>query len=354
MNVAQAKQLDLPAILARLGYQEQPVTRQGIWFFSPFREEDTPSFKAWQLPSGLWCWKDFGSGEGGNVIAFANRMIGKETGDRAISEALKWLDGVNGGRVAEPPVQRTTAPKSGRIEAIQRDRFTLIDNKPLRSPQLVSYLAGRSIPAELAKLHCGQAQYLDNQSKKKFYGISFPNIEGGLEIRAATAYKHHVNTGEKGISIIPGQDKEAPAIHVFEGFTDFLSWLVLIGQAKPEQPAIVLNSLSFAAPAAQHIISKYANDDLRKTVITYFDHDDAGQKAFDRMADILLPAGYTLGDRSYIYEGFHDLNEYLTETPVSKRISFTAAPAKFFDTSATAEARRAADRLRENLRKPTL
>lgn len=354
MNVAQAKQLDLPSLLSQLGYQEQPVTRQGVWYLSPFREEDTPSFKVWQLPSGLWCWKDFGSGEGGNVIAFANRMIGKETSDTAISDALKWLDGINGVGVAQTPVKRTTAPKSGRIDPIKSDRFTLIDNKRLRSPQLLGYLGQRGIPQLLAQTHCGQAQYLDNQAKKKFFGISFPNIEGGLEIRAATDYKHHVNTGTKAISFIAGQDKDAPAVHVFEGFTDFLSWLVLIGQEKPEQSAIVLNSTSFAAQAAEYIQTNPRLAGKVKTVATYFDHDEPAQNAFDRMADILTPAGYSLGDCSYIYDGFHDLNEYLTQTPASQRVSFTAAPAKFFDTSATAEARRAADRLRENLKNPKL
>lgn len=352
MNVAQAKQLDLTALLSRLGYQEQPVTRQGVWYFSPFREEDTPSFKVWQLPSGLWCWKDFGSGEGGNIIAFANRMIGKETDDRAISEALKWLDGINGVGVAQAPKQRTQAPKSSRIDAIKPERFTLIDNKRLRSPQLLGYLAQRGIPQLLAQAHCGQAQYLDSLAKKKFFGISFPNIEGGLEIRAATDYKHHVNTGTKAISFIPGQDKDAPAVHVFEGFTDFLSWLVLIGQEKPDQSAIVLNSTAFAGQAAEYIKSNPRLSGKVKTVVTYFDHDESAQKAFDRMADILISSGYSLGDCSYIYDGFHDLNEYLTQTPASQRIALKAAPAKFFDTSATVEARRAADRLRETLRNP--
>lgn len=216
----------------------------------------------------------------------------------------------------------------------------------------MGYLGKRGIPQLLAQTHCGQAQYLDNQTKKKFFGISFPNIEGGLEIRAATEYKHHVNTGTKAISFIAGQDKDAPAVHVFEGFTDFLTWLVLIGQEKPDQSAIVLNSTSFAAQAAEYILTNPRLAGKVKTVATSFDHDDAGQKTFDRMADILTPAGYTLGDCSYIYDGFHDLNKYLTETPASQRVCFTAAPAKFFDTSTTAEARRAADRLRENLYKP--
>ncbi|MCE6993186.1 toprim domain-containing protein [Dyadobacter sp. CY323] len=345
MNVAQAKQIDLPSLLAQLGCQQQPVTRQGLWYLSPLRDEDTPSFKVWQLPSGLWCWKDFGSGEGGNVIAFANCMIGKETSDKAISDALKWLDRLNGVRVAQAPVKAITAPKSGQIKAIQSDRFTLIDNKRLTNPQLLGYLDERGIPAKLAQGFCGQANYLDNQSKKKFYGVSFPNIDGGLEIRAATAYKHHVNTGAKNISFIPGQKKEAQSLHLFEGFIDFLSYLVLTGQEKPQNPVIVLNSTAFAAQAANYIISNPALAETVKSVITYFDNDDAGQKAFDRMAELFEPTGHQLGDCSYIYQdqNCHDLNDYLKNVPTENRTAFIKSPVKFFDSSATAAHRRTQD-----------
>lgn len=333
MNVAQAKQIDLPDLLARLGCQQQPVTRQGIWYLSPLRDEKTPSFKVWQLAGGMWWWKDFGDGgESGNVIAFANCMIGKKTNDKAISEALKWLDDVFGGRVAATPVQRATHPKSGQIEAIKLDRFTLIDEKPLRSPQLVNYLEGRGIPRRLSQTYCGQANYYDNVAKKKFFGISFPNIDGGLEIRAATAYKHHVNTGAKNISFIPGQKKGTSLLFVFEGFIDFLSHLVLTGQEKPENHVIVLNSTSFVTQAANYIISNSVITETIKSVITFFDNDDAGQKGFDRMYDLL---GDRVGDCSYIYKDHNlaDLNDYLTKVPASERKYFKAEPVKFFDAS---------------------
>lgn len=343
MNAADARKIDLPALLARLGYQEQPVTRQGFWYLSPFREEKTPSFKVWQL-NGLWYWKDFGDDRSGNVIGFANCMIGKQTDDRAISEALKWLDGVNGGRVAATPVERATAPKSGQMEGIKPDRFTLIDNKRLVSPQLVNYLEERGIPRRFAQAHCGQANYYDNEAKRKFFGISFPNIGDGLEIRAATSYKHHVNTGTKTFSLKPGHNKASQSLYVFEGFIDFLSYLVLTGQEKPHSTCLVLNSTSFATAAAEYVVSNPALKETIKSVIAFMDNNDAGQKAFDRMAAVLDPAGYQLGDCRYLYadHGLEDLNDYLTKVPAADRPNFTSAhaPAKFYDTSATAEHRR--------------
>lgn len=332
MNAAQAKQIDLPALLAGLGHQQQPVTREGFWYFSPFREEDTPSFKVWQLPSG-WCWKDFGSGEGGNVIGFANLMIGKQTSDTAISDALAWLRGQSGVMVAQALKQPSTASKSGRVVHEKPERFSLVDNKRLASPQLISYLAGRGIPGRIAQAYCGQANYLDNQSKRKFFGISFPNIDGGLEIRAATEYKHHVNTGLKNISFIPGHDKQAKAICVFEGFIDFLSYLALTRQDKPANSAIVLNSTSFAGQAAEYIRkSPIIQENDIKTLIMFLDNNAAGEKAFNRMAEILDPEGYRLGDCRYLYQdhNLEDLNDYLTKIP-GANIQLEKVAPKFFD-----------------------
>lgn len=348
MNIDQAKQIDFPSLLARVGARENiQANRQGQWFFSPFREEDTASFKIWQQDSGLWCWKDFGSGEGGNVIAFANRMIGRKTNDRAISDALKWLESINGGRVANDTKQRTQTPATPRISTIEEDRFTLIDNKKLHNPQLCNYMNGRGIPAHYAQLHCGQANYFDNVTKKKFYGISFPNIDSGLEIRAATEYKHYVNTGPKNFSFVPGQDKAAHNIAVFEGFIDFLSYLVLTRQDKPRCPTIVLNSVSFTRNATDYIV-KHSQG---RHVQTYFDHDVAGQKAYDTFYEILEPQGFNVTDERYLYEGHHDVNAFLKDTSSVEHARFinTPAPTRSYDTSASAEARRNHDaRLSKN------
>ena len=45
MNIQQAKSLALPDFLARLGHKPTHTRGQALWYRSPFRAENTPSFK---------------------------------------------------------------------------------------------------------------------------------------------------------------------------------------------------------------------------------------------------------------------------------------------------------------------
>jgi hypothetical protein len=53
---------------------------------SPFREDKNPSFSVWQDGRGNWRWKDFGTGEGGDIIDFAFKAKGCTATD-----AIKYL-----------------------------------------------------------------------------------------------------------------------------------------------------------------------------------------------------------------------------------------------------------------------
>ena len=77
MNANEAKKLHLPAIIeAAGGKRDELKSRDGDeWYFSPFRDEQTASLKAAELRPGYWVWHDFGTGKGGNVIAFANVLL---------------------------------------------------------------------------------------------------------------------------------------------------------------------------------------------------------------------------------------------------------------------------------------
>src|SRR5699024_4133674 len=67
MNAKQAKQISLISILAQLKATKYKETRRDIWYYSPFRNEKTASFKVNRLKNIFY---DFGEGIGGNVIDF--------------------------------------------------------------------------------------------------------------------------------------------------------------------------------------------------------------------------------------------------------------------------------------------
>ena len=65
------KTIPLAAFLSRLGHE--PAARKGtrLWYKSPLRQEQTPSFK---VETTLNCWYDFGIGKGGNIIDLATEL----------------------------------------------------------------------------------------------------------------------------------------------------------------------------------------------------------------------------------------------------------------------------------------
>ena len=74
MNTQQARFIDMPDLLSRMGYQPYGPPKKGgreLWYLSPLpgRHETVPSFHITYL-NGKWVWKDFGADLGGNVIDF--------------------------------------------------------------------------------------------------------------------------------------------------------------------------------------------------------------------------------------------------------------------------------------------
>ena len=85
MNAKAAKHIPLLEILHRLGLEPVKEIRGEMWYASPLREENEPSFKI-NLEKNVWF--DFGHGEGGNALDFI--MTYYEVDD--VSKALKQLE----------------------------------------------------------------------------------------------------------------------------------------------------------------------------------------------------------------------------------------------------------------------
>ena len=88
MNSYQAKQLNLPDLMGRLGYEPTSIKKEGkeYWYLSPFRKEKDASFHTSFL-GGKWIWNDFGD-RGGTVIDFVMRHENYHN----VSDALLFLD----------------------------------------------------------------------------------------------------------------------------------------------------------------------------------------------------------------------------------------------------------------------
>ena len=125
------------------------------------------------------------------------------------------------------------------------------------------------------------------------------NVSGGMELR--NRYFKGCS-GHKDISAIPfSRDGPAEQCAVFEGFIDYLSALAL--EMIPGCDVVVLNSVSNVNRAIS-VLSVYRH------IECYIDNDVAGETA---LSQLVARLGSTVTDRSSLYAGFNDLNDYLVK-----------------------------------------
>lgn len=274
------KTIPLATFISRLGHE--PARRCGdkLWYRSPLRQEHTPSFK---VETSLNCWYDFGLGKGGNIIDLASELY-QSTDLRYLMNCIADSCPVPSAQtVASTFVTRHSAPSFEDIRVV-----------PLESHALVAYLQERGIPQEISKVHCQQIHYCCRG--KRYYAVAFANESGGHEMRNRY-FKGCISP--KDISIRRIRDGPSPECAVFEGFTDYLSALTL---GIIESDTIILNSVSNVNKAVSHL-RDYS------TIHCYLDNDTAGKTALDQLTGRF---GTKVIDRSTLYSGYNDLNEYLT------------------------------------------
>lgn len=280
--IKEIKSIPLAAFLSRLGHEPavRKVTR--LWYRSPLRQEQTPSFK---VETTLNCWYDFGLGRGGNIIDLAAKLYQ--------STDLRYLMRCIANCYPVPSVQTVAPSYPQRHSAPSMERFEVV---PLEHRALVAYLQERGIPAHIAKAKCKEAHYSVNG--KPYFAVAFENVNNGWELR--NRYFKSCR-GRKDISYLPwSRDGPSTECAVFEGFINYLSALTL--DIISGADAIILNSVVNVNKAVPYLKGY--------TVINcYLDNDNAGQTA---LAELTAIYGSTVIDRSTLYSEFNDLNEYLT------------------------------------------
>ena len=274
MEIQHIKQIAITDYLQQQGYV--PARVQGIhyWYYSPLRNESTPSFK---VNTERNQWYDFGSGEHGDIIDLVCALH-----RCTISEAIGFLSGTK-------QVAHQEFSFGGKRKFSER-KLEILSAQPLSNPNLLRYLAARAIPLPVASTYCSEVLF--QNMKRTYYAIGFANDALGWEIRNMY-FKGCV--APKAITTIKrGTDR----LQIFEGFMDFLSWQVLNPSSTCD--TIVLNSLALL-PRIQEKIKSY------KQVESFLDNDDAGRKSFE----VLKHFCPSIIDGSVRYRTHKDINEWL-------------------------------------------
>jgi DNA primase (bacterial type) len=264
-----------------------PAKDRGYYgmYYSPLREDTNPSFKV-DFQKNLWY--DFGISEGGSIVDLVMKLE-----KRSLAEALQLLDdSFSFHRNSEKEKQTAQSPQ-----------IKITGNDVLCAPSLFSYLHKRCIDTETAMQYCREIHYTINE--KPYYAIGFQNDAGGYELRNEY-FKGSLSL--KDITSI-NQKEQQHSCYVFEGFMDYLSFLVLRNKYNPDIPGtdkqdyIILNSVHNVAKA----IDRLGNYD---EIHCFLDNDIAGQQAFLK---IRQKFDIHVRDSSKHYAKHKDLNDYLCE-----------------------------------------
>ena len=242
MEIQNIKQIAITDYLQQQGYA--PARVQGIhyWYYSPLRNERTPSFK---VNTERNQWYDFGSGEHGDIIDLVCALH-----RCTISEAIRLLSGAK--QVAHQDFS------FGGERKIYERKLEILSAQPLSNTYLLRYIVERGIPLCIANRFCSEIRY--NNTNRTYYAIGFSNDAGGWEIRSPY-FKGCI--APKAITTI---SKGTDILQIFEGFMDFLSWQTL--NLPSTCDTIVLNSLALLS-RIQEKLKGY------KQVESFLDNDDA-------------------------------------------------------------------------------
>lgn len=293
LNAKQAKEIPILSFLESQGVR--PVRKKGeqVFFFSPFREERTPSFNI-NLEKNTWF--DFGAGEGGNILDLAMKLFSCD-----FKTALQKLTPYAQGEV-ENVVKLPFLAFERKIEQGNKTTFEILAVQALSHPVLLKYLVEeRKINRGIALHYLKEIRFKNLQNGRAYFAFGWKNQAQGYEIRNAL-FKSVI--GEKAMSFYPGDKEGVDELWIFEGMTDFLSWLTIQKMTIPTAHCIILNSLSFLRPALDWI----KEQKNLKTIQSFLDNDEAGIKATDRLLKAYPKKVFA---HNNLYHDFKDLNEYL-------------------------------------------
>lgn len=283
MNIDQIKQIKLQDFLATMGCK--PVKQYGVnlMYLSPLRTEKHASFK---VNTEINQWYDFGIGRGGNIIALAELLYNSSDVSYLIHQIERNAPSSVSGSL---PTVKPITP---------RNSFEHLQVLPITHPALIKYLEERCIDIETARTVCKELHF--DTRGKHYFGIGFPNIAGGYEIRNPF-FKGCITP--KDISHFYAEEPKNVCF-VFEGFMDFLSFMTLRRKENDglrRQDYLVLNSVSNIQKALERL-SQY------DSILCFLDNDEAGRNAYLQLSKEL---GKSVTDASTLYNGYKDLNEYL-------------------------------------------
>jgi hypothetical protein len=290
VNFAEIKKVSIVEFLAHVGVRPVRDYAGYALYHAPYRKDVHPSFKVSKSKNR---WYDLALCEGGDIIDLGRRLY--NTND--IFDVVERIIGFDSRIVARRQPSATTTVGDPDIS-----RYNIQEN-PLTARPLLSYIATRGIDFDVARKYCVELHY--SIGGRRYYALGFKNIRNGYEVRNARVKSC---LGCKDITIVKSHVGSSDCV-LFEGFTDFLSYLTLFKRCgmtcfTDTMDFVILNSVSNIQKAIPWLM-RY------EVVSCCLDNDDAGRKA----VDILSELHDGIHDISAAYAGYKDINDLLIRRP---------------------------------------
>ncbi|MEM8527823.1 MAG: toprim domain-containing protein [Bacteroidota bacterium] len=315
MSPEQAKRLDMPEVLSRLGYTPAYIKKNGKeqWYRSPFRKEKTPSFHITYKPSNnFWIWYDLGEGQGGDLLKFLKRYRNESLGDVLRYLRSLYPNHTNNNQQSalftfhQPNYlsQSFNAKNEQEVPTLE-----LVRAVPIQNSIIIQYLEEvRKIPKAIFQKYLLEIHYWNKDKDRGFFAFGMQNNSQGYEIRSASdQYIFKSVLHQRDITHIKGRAGDLGAVNVFEGMLDYLSLLTLLNTDQLKGDSIILHSTS----SYQQCL-KFIQEKDYQHINTFLDNDATGRKCTDQFKEDF---GDKTCDQSTLFADYEDLNEALKSNP---------------------------------------
>ncbi|WP_081980912.1 toprim domain-containing protein [Cellulophaga sp. Hel_I_12] len=281
LSCERARAFPIEKALAKLGHFPTRETDKEAWFLSPLRSETQASFKVCKK---LNRWYDHGEGIGGNVINLICQIkpCSVKSALAFIKEQMETSFFLQQHPILKEEVQ----------ELETNHTITILKVKELKHPALAQYLKVRGISIEKAKELVKEVHY--QVKGKNYFAIGLQNDSGGWELR--NKYLKNSCSPKDMTSIKKGHSK----LLITEGMFDILSLTEINKKLISEYDFLIMNSIGFLEKV-KLISREYEIVDL------YLDNDSNGKLTTEN----LLKVSNKFKDKSKLYDGFKDMNEWL-------------------------------------------
>lgn len=291
MNIEQANNIALAAIMDKLGIKPAKQSSKESVYLSPLREERTASFN---VHHGKNVWYDHGIGEGGTTIDFACAYLKSHNQAHTISDALRWLATIG-------DLAPYIAPVETNDSNLQDSQLVLKLVKPIEQRTLIDYLTSRGIQLPVARQYLKELRIYNKATRKSFFALGFKNEDEGYEVRNKF-FKGCIRP--KTVTFIRGTQPKN--IHIFEGFMDFLSIITHNKGIRLKDDAIILNSLSCLKQA-----TPYIKDYGYNAAYTWMDNDKAGKTATASLDEFFKTQEQLVHKpMNFVYASHKDINAW--------------------------------------------